>query len=179
VTVLFLAVGLVMTGHAILTPMLMVIIMVTGDFLTMSLTTDKVQASPLPNEWRIGNLTIAGAVLGFCLLGFCTAVLAFGHFSMALGTAALNTLALVALVFGSQTALYAVRERRRLWSLPSLWLNVSSVANLLIISTLAVAGILMTPLPIVVVAGTLGAAVGFGFVLTVVKIPVFRRLRIA
>ena len=179
VTVLFLAVGLVMTGHAILTPMLMVIIMVTGDFLTMSLTTDRVQASPLPNEWRIGNLTIAGAVLGFCLLGFCTAVLAFGHFSMALGTAALNTLALVALVFGSQTALYAVRERRRLWSLPSLWLNVSSVANLLIISTLAVAGILMTPLPIVVVAGTLGAAVGFGFVLTVVKIPVFRRLRIA
>jgi len=179
VTVLFLAVGLVMTGHAILTPMLMVIIMVTGDFLTMSLTTDKVQASPLPNEWRIGNLTIAGAVLGFCLLGFCTAVLAFGHFSMALGTAALNTLALVALVFGSQTALYAVRERRRLWSLPSLWLNVSSVANLLIISTLAVAGILMMPLPIVVVAGTLGAAVGFGFVLTVVKIPVFRRLRIA
>jgi len=91
VTVLFLAVGLVMTGHAILTPMLMVIIMVTGDFLTMSLTTDKVQASPLPNEWRIGNLTIAGAVLGFCLLGFCTAVLAFGHFSMALGTAAVNT----------------------------------------------------------------------------------------
>ena len=179
VTVLFLAVGLVMTGHAILTPMLMVIIMVTGDFLTMSLTTDKVQASPLPNEWRIGNLTIAGAVLGFCLLGFCTAVLAFGHFSMALGTAALNTLALVALVFGSQTALYVVRERRRLWSLPSLWLNVSSVANLLIISTLAVAGILMMPLPIVVVAGTLGAAVGFGFVLTVVKIPVFRRLRIA
>ncbi|HEY8820091.1 MAG TPA: HAD-IC family P-type ATPase [Dehalococcoidia bacterium] len=179
VTVLFLAVGLVMTGHAILTPMLMVIIMVTGDFLTMSLTTDKVQASPLPNEWRIGNLTIAGAVLGFCLLGFCTAVLAFGHFSMALGTAALNTLALVALVFGSQTALYAVRERRRLWSLPGLWLNVSSAANLLIISTLAVAGILMTPLPIVVVAGTLGAAVGFGFVLTVVKIPVFRRLRIA
>jgi len=179
VTVLFLAVGLVMTGHAILTPMLMVIIMVTGDFLTMSLTTDKVQASPLPNEWRIGNLTIAGAVLGFCLLGFCTAVLAFGHFSMALGTAAVNTLALVALVFGSQTALYAVRERRRLWSLPSLWLNVSSVANLLIISTLAVAGILMTPLPMVVVAGTLGAAVGFGFVLTVVKIPVFRRLRIA
>jgi H+-transporting ATPase len=31
--VLFLAVGLILTGHAILTPMLMVIIMITGDFL--------------------------------------------------------------------------------------------------------------------------------------------------
>ena len=46
VQVLFLAVGLVMTGHAILTPMLMVIIMLTGDFLGMSLTTDNVRPSP-------------------------------------------------------------------------------------------------------------------------------------
>jgi H+-transporting ATPase len=33
VQVLFLAVGLIVTGQAILTPMLMVIIMITGDFL--------------------------------------------------------------------------------------------------------------------------------------------------
>ncbi|MHB8348117.1 MAG: heavy metal translocating P-type ATPase [Acidiferrobacterales bacterium] len=179
VTVLFLAVGLVMTGHAILTPMLMVIIMVTGDFLTMSLTTDNVQASPLPNAWRIGRLTIAGAIVGLCLLAFCTAVLAFGHFSMGLGTAALETLALVALVFGSQTTVYAIRDRRRLWSRASLWLNLSSLANVLIISTLAVSGILMVPLPILLVAGTLGVAIGFGLILDVVKIPIFRRLKIA
>ena len=179
VTVLFLAVGLVMTGHAILTPMLMVIIMLTGDFLTMSLTTDKVQASPLPNAWRIGNLTIAGAITGFCLLVFCTAMLAVGHFSMQLAPTALDTLALIALVFGSQTTLYAIRDRQRLWSRASLWLNLSSLANLLIISTLACAGILMTPLSIPLVAGTLAAAVGFGFVLNVAKIPLFKRLRIA
>ena len=179
VTVLFLAVGLVMTGHAILTPMLMVIIMVTGDFLTMSLTTDNVRPSPMPNAWRIGNLTIAGAFMGLCLLAFCTAVLAIGHFSMGLGPAALDTLALVALVFGSQTTLYAIRERQRLWSRPSPWLNLSSLANILIISTLAVAGILMSPVPMLAVAGTLAAAVGFGLVLNVVKIPIFKRLRIA
>ena len=33
VQVLLLAIGLVMTGHAVLTPMLMVIVMITGDFL--------------------------------------------------------------------------------------------------------------------------------------------------
>ena len=177
-TVLFLVVGLVMTGHAILNPMLMVIIMVTGDFLTMSLTTDRVHPSPQPNTWRIGNLTMAGAIIGLCLLAFCTAVLAFGHFGMRLGSAALDTLALVALVFGSQTTLYAIRERRRLWSRPSLWLNLSSLANLLMVSTLAAAGILMAPLPIPVVAGTLVAAAGFWFALNVLKIPVFKRLRI-
>ena len=75
VQVLFLAVGLVMTGHAILTPMLMVIMMLTGDFLGMSLTTDNVRPSPHPNAWRIGKLTIAGVFMGGCLLLFCIAVL--------------------------------------------------------------------------------------------------------
>ena len=72
VTVLFLIVGLIMTGHAILTPLLMVIVMVTGDFLSMSLTTDNVRPSPMPNAWRIGSLTMAGVTMGVCLLAFCT-----------------------------------------------------------------------------------------------------------
>ena len=179
VTVLFLAVGLVMTGHAILTPMLMVIIMVTGDFLTMSLTTDNVRASPLPNAWRIGNLTTAGAIMGLCLLAFCSAVLAYGHFSLRLGAAAVDTLALIALVFGSQAMLYAIRERQRLWSRPSLWLNLSSLANVLLVSTAAVVGILMAPLSMALVAGTLAAAAGFGVALAAVKIAVLERLKIA
>ena len=66
VTVLFLIVGLIMTGHAILTPLLMVIVMITGDFLSMSLTTDNVRPSPTPNAWRIGSLTMAGVTHG-CL----------------------------------------------------------------------------------------------------------------
>jgi H+-transporting ATPase len=59
VTMLFLIVGLIMTGHAILTPMLMVIVTIAGDFLAMSLTTDNVRPSPMPNAWRIGSLTMA------------------------------------------------------------------------------------------------------------------------
>ena len=179
VTVLFLAAGLVMTGHAILTPMLMVIVMVTGDFLTMSLTTDLVRPSPLPNVWRVSQLTIAGAIMGLCLFFFCVTVLAIGHFSIRLDAASLDTLALVALVFGSQTMLYAIRERQRLWSRPGLWVNLSSLANVLIVTTMAVVGILMTPLPLTLVTGTLAAAVGFGAILAAVKIPVFKRLAIA
>jgi H+-transporting ATPase len=57
-----------MTRHAILTPLLMVLIMITGDFLGMSLTTDNVRPSPAPNAWQIGNLTIAGVVMG---IGTC------------------------------------------------------------------------------------------------------------
>ena len=99
---------------------------------------------------------------------------------MGLGIGALRTLAFVAIVFGSQATIYAIRERRHLWgSRPSLWLVASSVADMLIASILAVGGIAMTPLPALVVAGTLAAAAAFAFVLDMVKVPVFARLRIA
>ncbi len=116
VQVLFLAVGLVMTGHAILTPMLMVIIMLTGDLLGMSLTTDNVRPSPMPNAWRIGELTIAGVFMGISELVFCTAVLAIAKFRLGLGIEALRTLAFVAIVFGNQATTYTNRERQRLGS---------------------------------------------------------------
>jgi H+-transporting ATPase len=180
VTVLFLIVGLLMTGQAILTPLLMVIVMIAGDFLAMSLTTDNVRPSPTPNAWRIGSLTMAGVLMGICLLGFCSSVLAVGKYEMGLGIQALRTLAFTGLVFGSQGIIYAIRQRRHLWgSRPSLWLAASSVADVLIASILAAGGIAMTPLPAVVIAGTLVAAAAFAVVLDMVKIPVFARLGIA
>jgi H+-transporting ATPase len=180
VQVLFLAVGLIMTGHAILTPLLMVLIMITGDFLGMSMTTDNVRPSPRPNTWQIGSLTIAGLVMGIGELCFCTSVLVFGAYRMAFGIAALQTLAFVAIVFGNQATTYTNRERRRLWSSsPSIWVIISSVGDVLIASVLAIAGIAMTALPAAVVAGTLLAAVVFAVLVDFIKVPLFRRLRIA
>jgi H+-transporting ATPase len=179
VQVLFLAVGLVMTGHAILTPMLMVLIMLTGDLLGMSLTTDNVRPSPTPNAWRIGELTVAGVFMGISELVFCTAVLAIAKFRLSQGIEALRTLAFVLIVFGNQATTYTNRERQRIGSTrPSLWLAGSSVADLLIASTLATCGIAMTSLPIFVVAGTLVAAGVFAFILDFAKVPVFNRLKI-
>ncbi len=180
VTVLLLILGLIMTGHAILTPLLMVIVMITGDFLSMSLTTDNVQPSQLPNAWRVGSMTTSGIIMGICLLAFCTGILAVGKFAMHLEIGGLRTLALLSLVFGDQAMIYAIRERRHLWGKrPSLLLAVSSVADILITSILAIGGIAMTPLPVLVVAGALSSAIAFSFVLDVVKIPVFARLRVA
>jgi H+-transporting ATPase len=179
VQVLFLAVGLVMTGHAILTPMLMVIIMLTGDLLGMSLTTDNVRPSPTPNAWRIGALTIAGVFVGIGELVFCTAVLAVAKYRLGFGIETLRTAAFVVIVFGNQATTYTNRERGRVGSSrPSRWLIGSSVVDLLIASTLATCGVAMAPLPVLVVGGTLVAAAVFAFILDFAKVPVFNRLRI-
>jgi H+-transporting ATPase len=178
--VLLLAVGLIMTGHAVLTPMLMVILMITGDFLSMSLTTDRVRPSKMPNSWQISRITGAGIIFGACFLAFSTAILAVGKFHLHLGIAPLQTLSVVGIVFGSQATTYVIRGRQHLWGLrPSIWLVLCSVADVLIISTLAILGIAMAPLPVAVIACEFAAAIAFGAVLDVVKIPVFARLGIS
>jgi H+-transporting ATPase len=180
VQVLFLAVGLILTGHAILTPMLMAIIMITGDFLGMSLTTDNVRPSPTPNAWRVGNLTIAGVFMGISELVFCTFVLAIGKFRLGLGMETLRTLAFILIVYGNQATTYTNRTRQHLWSTrPSLWLVLSSVADLSIASIMANRGIAMAPLPLLVMGATLAGAVVFAFLVDFAKVPVFRRLRVA
>jgi len=131
------------------------------------------------NAWRIVGWTIAGVIMGICLLAFCTGVLAFGKFGMDFDIGALRTLAFTGLVFGGHATIYAIRERRHLWrSRPSHWLTVSSVADVLIAATLAVGGIAMASLPDWVVTGTLAAAAAFALIMDQVKVPVFRRLKI-
>ncbi|MFG1423599.1 HAD-IC family P-type ATPase [Roseixanthobacter liquoris] len=179
VQVLFLAAGLMITGHAILTPTLMVLMMVCGDFLAMSSSTDNVRPSPRPNTWRIRNLTIAGVVMGLVDLMFCVASLAVGKFILDLDTETLRTLAVVTLVFSGQAVFYVARERLHLWSSrPGAWLIASSVVDLTLISTLALKGVLMAPLPIALLCAIGLAAIILAFVLDAVKQVLFRRLAI-
>ena len=181
VQVLLLCIGLIMTGHAVLTPTLMIIVMMVGDLLGMSLTTDNVQPSPLPNGWRIGKLTIAAIFMGFSELAFCVSMVALGHFRLGLGTAALQTLAFFTLVCGNQAITYVVRARGRIWSSPHpcRWLVSSSIVDVFVAATLAGCGWLMLPLPFWISGSVLASAAVFAFVLDLVKVPVFARLKIS
>jgi H+-transporting ATPase len=180
VQVLFLLAGLVISGTAVLTPLLMVLMMVAGDFFALSSATDNVRPSSLPNVWRVGNLTTAGIMLGFCDLVFCIASLSVGRFALGLDSNTLRTLTVVTLVFSGQAIFYVSRERRHLWgSRPGSWLIASSILDIALFSTLATQGILMAPLPATIVACVFGAAIVLAFFLDTVKVMLFRRLAIA
>jgi H+-transporting ATPase len=164
----------------VLTPLLMVLMMVAGDFFALSSATDNVRVSSIPNVWRIGNLTIAAIILGFCDLAFCVASLAIGRFALALGDEPLRTLTVVTLVYSGQAIFYVSRERQHLWSSrPGSWLILSSVLDIGFFSTLATQGILMAPLPAIIVASVFGAAIALALCLDLVKVRLFRRLAIA
>ncbi|MGA2967161.1 MAG: hypothetical protein ABSD64_13190 [Terriglobales bacterium] len=106
--------------------------------------------------------------------------LAIGKYRLGFGIDALRTLAFLAIVFGNQATTYTNRARQRLWSTrPSSWLVLSSVADVLIASTMANRGIAMAPLPLLAMGTTLAGAVVFAFLLDTVKAPIFSRFGIA
>jgi len=177
--VLFLAIGLALTGHAVMTPALMVLMFMTNDFLAMSLTTDRASPSPSPSRWRMRNITGAAVALGVCKLGFSTLMLAFGKFRLGLGPGELQTFAFVTLVFGAQALLYVVREQRHMWSSkPSKWVVAASAADIVIVSVLAWSGTLMEPLSWHVLVAVFVAAAGFALVLDQIKLPVVSAFKV-
>jgi H+-transporting ATPase len=73
-----------------------------------------------------------------------------------------------------------VRRRRRIWSSrPSLIVILSSIADMLIIPSMAARGVLMAPLPLPlrIVGGIFVASFALALVLGQVKVALFSRLR--
>ncbi|MFZ5789104.1 MAG: HAD-IC family P-type ATPase [Pseudomonadota bacterium] len=172
-----LALWLIGTGQAILTPMLMVLLLVTGDFLTMAIATDRTHPSARPDAWRVGRITAAAILLGLCKLFFSILTITVGSRAFGLDADQLRTLAFVTLVFGGQAVVYAIRERGPLWrSRPSPWLILASALDLGLAAVLAGAGFLMAALPPTLLLATFAAAAVFSILLDLVKVPTLRRL---
>ena len=177
--VLFLGAGLLITGHAVLTPMLMALLLITGDFITMSLTVDRATPSPRPDAWRIGTVTAAAGILGLFALTFTVGMIAAGKYVFGFDIGELRTLAFITLVFASQATIYVVRDRKRMWhSRPGGWLLLSSLLDLGIAASLAITGTLMAPLSVLTVAAVLAGSIAFSLVLDAVKHVAFTRLKI-
>ncbi|GAA3993193.1 plasma-membrane proton-efflux P-type ATPase [Comamonas faecalis] len=178
-TVLFIAAGFVLTGHAVLTPLLMIVLLVAGDFLSMAITTDRVRASPRPNVWRIGALTWAAVILGLVQLAFALGVLLVGQRVLHLAPDALVTLSFATLVFAGQATMYVIRTRHHLWdSAPSVAMLAATLVDLVIATMVAMTGWIAAPLSWQVLLALLGASVALALVLDAARRWVFARLKL-
>jgi H+-transporting ATPase len=168
--VLFLLLGLVLTGQAVMTPVMMVLMLLTNDVLAMSLTADRAGPSPSPSLWRMRNVTSVAVILGVCKLAFSIAMLMIGRYQFGLGPTALQTYAFATVLLGSQALIYVLRERHRIWSsMPGKWVFVSSAVDIGVVMTLAVSGMLMEPLPWRLLLIILTAVIAFALILDQIK----------
>ena len=162
--------GLMMTGHAVLTPMLQALSMLAGDLVTISRAADRATPSAYPNAWRVGNMTRAAIPLAIFKLGYCLGVLATGWFILGFSPGEMRTLTFLMLVLAGQASVYVLRERGYLWrSRPAPVMLFASLADVAIVSSLALGGVLMTPLAPAIVAMLFVATLTFALAFDAVK----------
>lgn len=170
-----LSVGVMLTRSFVITPLLIVLLLFTNDFATMSISTDRVSFSPLPDRWRIKTLMATGMAMAALVLILSFAVFFVGRDVLHLQLGELQTLVFLMLVFTGQGNIYLVRERGHFWeSRPSRWLVVSSLGAVIFASALALTGALMTRTSPIVVAGLLATVVCYLALMDLAKIRVFR-----
>ncbi len=172
---LFLSLGFIFIREFVVTPLLIVLLLFANDFVTMSIATDNVSFSNQPDRWRIRVLMQVAFVLAIPVL-----LLSFGFLFVAnnllhLPLAQMQTLMFVMLVFTGQINVYLVRERRHFWkSIPSRWMLIGTVADILIVSILATVGILMAAIPFYLVGLTLIVTLLYLPLVDILKIFIFK-----
>lgn len=171
----FLSVGVMLTGVFVITPLLIVLLLFTNDFVTMSIATDRVSFSRQPERWRIPTLILTAGLLAALILVLSFSVFFAGRDWLHLPLAQLQTLIFVMLVFTGQGNVYLVRERCHFWhSRPGRWLVLASVLDIALVSVLATQGILMTAISPAVVGGLLVVVVLYLVAVDFLKIRIFR-----
>ena len=110
-----LVIGFLITKHKPITPLLMVLFLFLNDFLTMSLSTDRMQYSRRPNRWNTRGILLAATVLAACKLVFSLGVFLYGDFVLRLDMPHLQTLMFATLILSSQAGVYLLRERGHFW----------------------------------------------------------------
>ena len=173
---IFMSVGVMLTGVFVITPLLIVLLLFTNDFVTMSIATDRVQFSRKPERWNIPTLMLTAAPLATLILVLSFSVFFAGRDLLHLPLAQLQTLIFVMLVFTGLGNVFLVRERRHFWkSRPSNWLMIATALDIVIVSVMASQGILMTAISPVLIVGLLLVSLVYLVMLDFLKIRIFRR----
>ena len=179
VTLIVLGAGLMITRHAVLTPLLQAISMLTNDFVTMARATDRARPSAYPNAWRVRNLSLAAVPLGSFRLLYLVAVLGVGWFALRLNPGEMQTLTFTMLAFAGQGNVYVLREHGHLWSSrPAPIMLLASFCDVALVASLAAGGVFMNPLPPSVIAALAATTVVFTLAMDFIKLAVYARVQV-
>ncbi|EQD26727.1 ATPase, P-type (transporting), HAD superfamily, subfamily IC [mine drainage metagenome] len=173
--VTLLCVGFLITGQLLTTPFLVLLMIFAGDFVMISVGTDRARTARGPDRWNVRRMVVIGVAIASGWLALSFALVFVGVEVLRWPLATLQTVVFLYLVFSAQATLYLVRERGPFWnSWPSRTLLLASGLDLLVLSILAIFGVLMAPVSPLILLAVLGAVVGTAVALDRLKLWLFR-----
>ncbi len=165
----------------VITPLLVILLLFTNDFVTMSISTDNVKFSQKPNHWKIKNMVMGSVPMGIMQLIFSFGgLLLFKHFDFPIGQ--IQTLVFLIMVFTGQGVLYLVRTGGSFLKkpFPSKYMLTATIADFIVVTLLCAHGIkaggsyLITPVPLKDIVTLFGFGVVYLLFMDFVKIGIFK-----
>jgi H+-transporting ATPase len=176
---LFLALGLLIFGKTFDIkglPLIILLLIFTNDFVTMSLSTDNVKYSLKPNKWNINELMAVSMAFSFGWLIYIFGVYIAGWKLLNLSGPALDTLIFLGLVFSGHANIFLVREKAYLWnSMPSTPLLIAEFGGIILSILMAFYGWLIAPVSLGIILYMVIFTLIYMVLLDLIKVPILRK----
>src|SRR5579875_1505604 len=179
--VVFVVLAYLITGAFPVSIFSMVLYLFLTDFVTLSISTDRVRYSRKPDTWNIGWLATLGVLVGILVVAESLFLLYIGFSVFDLGHSlnTLHTYVFSYLVFSGLFNVLIVRERDHFWrSKPSRALLLSILLDVALITAISLIGFYSLkplPLPALLLSGAWALISSFG-VNDAAKVLLIRRL---
>lgn len=139
----FIALAFFLTGYYVVSALDIILLLLFLDFVTISLSTDGVRWSRLPEKWNVTGLVKVGVLLGGVTVAELLGLLFLGlrYLGLSDDIASLQTFSFAALFYLGIFTVLIVRERGLFWnSAPSRTLMVALIADMVLVAGLVTAG---------------------------------------
>lgn len=148
----FVALAFLLTGRYVVSALDIVLLLFAVDFVTISLSTDRVRWSRQPDKWNVTSLVKVGVSLGVVTLIelFVLLYIGLSYLGLTVDANSLHTFTFAALFYFGMLTVLIVRERGRFWrSAPSRTLSTVVILDMVLVALLVVVGIPgLKPLPV-------------------------------
>jgi H+-transporting ATPase len=139
----FVVLAFFLTGQYIISALHMILLLFLTDFVTLSISTDRVRYSGRPDSWNIAGLVKAALSLGILVIGELIFLLQVGirSFGLFSNIAQLHTFTFEMLIFLELLDVLIIRERRHFWnSWPSRFLLFAIAGDLILVFLISILG---------------------------------------
>ncbi len=173
---LFLALGLLIFDKFVVTPLHILLLIFTNDFVTMSLSTDNVRYSKKPNKWNMGELMGVSSAFSIGWLIYIFGAYLWGWKLLGLQGGALQTFVFLGLVYSGHANIFLVREKSFIWnSMPSKPLLIAEFGGIILATLMAVYGWLIAPISLIFIVYLIIVTLIFMVGLDLIKVPLLKK----
>jgi len=142
--VVFTVLAFILTGKFVVSTFHMIILLFLSDYVTLSISTDKVRYSKKPEKEKITGLVKLGVSYGSLIIAESLLILYIGmrYFGLDSNIKKLQTFIFVWLTLSGYYTVLSIREKGHFWeSKPSLWLSLALVLNTVIVYVISTIGL--------------------------------------